>query len=490
MWRRRRAFVRQVLAALDTLVTVGAFVAAVYLRAYLATVGDQTGAFAQWATGVLESAGGVPPPIQVRDYLWMMVGLVPIWAVALHFTGASDFRSSLREAARRYFRAVLVGLGLFLLLAFLIKLEFLARTFVLMFAALQLFGLVLGRYLLAVAVRWWRRRKTDAHRVVIVGTTDEAVSFARNVKRRAPMSVKILGFIGIPGEEAPDDEAKPRLGKLEGLEELLDRLPVDEVVFATRGTQSSAFAAALQACDDRGVDVVLTLPPQFPNQAKMEIANVSGFDLPMIGLRRTPTGELRLAAKRMIDIVGGLIGLLIAAPVMIATAIAIKVDSKGPVLFQQTRSGRNGRRFTMYKFRSMVVDAEEKKKALMHLNEMGGPVFKIKRDPRITKIGALIRKTSVDELPQLFNIVKGDMSLVGPRPPLPSEVEDYEAWQRRRLSVKPGLTGLWQVSGRNQVDFDEWMQMDLEYIDNWSLWLDIKIIFKTVPAVLFHKGAS
>jgi exopolysaccharide biosynthesis polyprenyl glycosylphosphotransferase len=385
---------------------------------------------------------------------------------------------------------VLVGLGLFLLLAFLIKLEFLARTFVLMFAALQLAGLILGRFLLLVSVRWWRRRQTDAHRVVIVGTTAEAVSFALNVKRKAPMSVKILGFIGIPGEEESDAAAKPRLGKLEGLEELLDRLPVDEVVFATRGTQSAAFTSALQACDDRGVDVVLTLPPQFPNQAKMEIANVSGFDLPMIGLRRTPTGELRLALKRLLDIFGGLVGLVLAGPVMIGTAIAIKLDSKGPVFFKQVRAGRNGRRFTMYKFRSMVVDAEEKKKALMHLNEMGGPVFKIKRDPRITKIGALIRKTSVDELPQLFNIVKGDMSLVGPRPPLPSEVEDYEAWQRRRLSVKPGLTGLWQVSGRNQIDFDEWMQMDLEYIDNWSLWLDIKIIFKTVPAVLFHKGAS
>jgi lipopolysaccharide/colanic/teichoic acid biosynthesis glycosyltransferase len=174
---------------------------------------------------------------------------------------------------------------------------------------------------------------------------------------------------------------------------------------------------------------------------------------------------------------------------MIGTAIAIKLDSKGPVFFKQVRAGRNGRRFTMYKFRSMVVDAEEKKKALMHLNEMGGPVFKIKRDPRITKIGALIRKTSVDELPQLFNIVKGDMSLVGPRPPLPSEVEDYEAWQRRRLSVKPGLTGLWQVSGRNQIDFDEWMQMDLEYIDNWSLWLDIKIIVMTLFRGLIHKNA-
>jgi exopolysaccharide biosynthesis polyprenyl glycosylphosphotransferase len=222
----------------------------------------------------------------------------------------------------------------------------------------------------------------------------------------------------------------------------------------------------------------------------MQIANVSGFDYPLLNLRRTPTSEARLAVKRLLDFTGGMIGLILASPVMLAAAIAIKLDSKGPVIFKQVRAGRNGRKFTMYKFRSMVADAEELKARIAHLNEMGGPVFKIKKDPRITKIGAFIRKTSIDELPQLFNIIAGDMSIVGPRPALPSEVAQYAPWQRRRLSVKPGLTGLWQVSGRNQVDFDEWMQLDLEYIDSWSLWLDIKIILKTVPVVLLRKGAS
>ena len=199
---------------------------------------------------------------------------------------------------------------------------------------------------------------------------------------------------------------------------------------------------------------------------------------------------MSLALKRVMDIAGGLVGIILFGPLMLATAIAIRFESRGPIMFRQTRAGRNGRKFTMLKFRSMVVDAEEKKAALMHLNEMGGPVFKIKHDPRITRVGRFIRKTSIDELPQFFNIFMGDMSLVGPRPPLPAEVEQYEPWQRRRLSVKPGLTGAWQVSGRNQIDFEEWMQLDLDYIDNWSLWLDIKIIFKTVPTVLFHKGAS
>jgi exopolysaccharide biosynthesis polyprenyl glycosylphosphotransferase len=190
------------------------------------------------------------------------------------------------------------------------------------------------------------------------------------------------------------------------------------------------------------------------------------------------------------DILGAGFVLLCAAPVMIAVAIIIKATSRGPVFFQQVRSGRNGRRFTMLKFRSMVLDAEQRQAQLMHLNEMSGPVFKIRNDPRVTKIGGFIRKTSIDELPQLLNILWGDMSLVGPRPPLPSEVEQYKPWQRRRLSVKPGLTGLWQVSGRNNVDFDEWMALDLRYIDNWSLWLDTKILLRTLPAVLFRAGAS
>jgi lipopolysaccharide/colanic/teichoic acid biosynthesis glycosyltransferase len=175
---------------------------------------------------------------------------------------------------------------------------------------------------------------------------------------------------------------------------------------------------------------------------------------------------------------------------MLVAAIAIRLESSGPVLFKQVRAGRNGRKFVMYKFRSMCTDAEKRLAELMHLNEMDGPVFKITHDPRITKVGRFIRKTSIDELPQLFNVLFGDMSLVGPRPPLPAEVAQYEGWQRRRLSVRPGITGMWQVSGRNAVDFARWMELDLEYIDRWSLWLDLQILFRTVPAVLMRSGAS
>jgi lipopolysaccharide/colanic/teichoic acid biosynthesis glycosyltransferase len=171
--------------------------------------------------------------------------------------------------------------------------------------------------------------------------------------------------------------------------------------------------------------------------------------------------------------------------------LAIKLTSGGNVLFRQTRCGLNGRFFTLYKFRTMVEDAEERRAGLLHLNEMkGGPVFKLKSDPRVTWFGRFLRRYSLDELPQLWNVLRGDMSLVGPRPPIPEEVAQYQRWQRRRLAMKPGLTCLWQVSGRNELDFDRWMQLDLEYIDSWSPWLDFKILLRTIPAVLSGKGAS
>ena len=489
MWRRRTAFVRQVLVVIDTIVSAGAFLAALYLRDRLSTLDADAGPVQRFLLSLLSRDGLPPPALDLGDHHIIMASLVPLWAISLYYCGCADFRVSHRRAAFRYAKAVLLGVGMFILLAFLFKLEFIARSFVLSFASLQFVGLVLGRIAVLELGGLMRRRRGDAHRVLIVGSGDRAVEFASTLKTASPIKIEIIGFVSVAGE-AGHPAARPHLGYVGSLDALLDREAVDEVVFAVPGKQPDLFRDALAACDDRGVDVLLTLPPQVPSKANLEIANLSGTNMPMLGMRRTPTDEVQLAAKRLLDIFGGLVGIILTGPLMLATTIAIKLDSKGPVLFKQTRAGRNGRKFTMYKFRSMIVDAEEKKAALMHLNEMGGPVFKIKHDPRITRVGRFIRKTSIDELPQFFNIVMGDMSLVGPRPPLPSEVEEYEAWQRRRLSVKPGLTGAWQVSGRNQVDFDTWMQLDLEYIDNWSIWLDLKIIFKTIPVVLFHKGAS
>ncbi len=196
-----------------------------------------------------------------------------------------------------------------------------------------------------------------------------------------------------------------------------------------------------------------------------------------------------LFLKRFFDLVFSIIAIIVLSPVSLLTAIAIKLDSRGPVIYSQPRAGKNGKSFKMYKFRSMCVDADEKLKDLLDLNEKDGPVFKISNDPRVTKIGHILRKTSIDELPQLINIIKGEMSIVGPRPPLLNEVEKYTAYQMQRLNVTPGLTCYWQISGRSNISFDEWVGLDLKYIKESSIWTDFKTILKTVPAVLFGRGA-
>jgi exopolysaccharide biosynthesis polyprenyl glycosylphosphotransferase len=205
-------------------------------------------------------------------------------------------------------------------------------------------------------------------------------------------------------------------------------------------------------------------------------------------LSSTPRKGFELFVKAVIDRGVAIVGLILLAPFFALLALLIKLESRGPVFFQQQRSGLNGRVFTLYKFRSMVCDAEARKAELEQSNEMDGPVFKMAKDPRITRIGAFLRRTSLDELPQLINVARGEMSLVGPRPPLPQEVQAYEPWQRRRLSMKPGLTCIWQVSGRNNINFEQWMKMDLEYIDRWSLWFDFQLLLKTLPAVFMGTG--
>jgi exopolysaccharide biosynthesis polyprenyl glycosylphosphotransferase len=203
-----------------------------------------------------------------------------------------------------------------------------------------------------------------------------------------------------------------------------------------------------------------------------------------------PTATLALFVKRTLDVVVALAGLVLSLPLWLAAALAIRLTSRGRVLYRQVRCGLHGRRFVLLKFRTMVADAEKMQGDVAHLNVMDGPVFKAPGDPRVTPMGRLLRRSSLDELPQLLNVLRGDMSLVGPRPPLPDEVERYLPWQRRRLAMKPGITCLWQISGRSHLDFATWMELDLAYIDNWSLWLDLKILLLTVPAVFSGRGAA
>jgi exopolysaccharide biosynthesis polyprenyl glycosylphosphotransferase len=279
----------------------------------------------------------------------------------------------------------------------------------------------------------------------------------------------------------------PCLGTITNMEAVLGAEVIDEVIFVIEKGKLAEYEDALLVAERHGVRAHVSLDI-FPHVlARPVLEELDG--IPLLSFTTTPSNPAELAAKRTIDLVLALVLFVVTLPLQILAALAILLLSGSPVFFRQVRCGLNGRHFTLLKFRTMESGAEDRLAEISHLNEMTGPVFKARRDPRLTAAGKLLRRLSIDELPQLWNVIVGDMSLVGPRPPLPDEVSRYEPWQRRRLSMKPGLTCLWQVSGRSELDFDRWMALDLKYIDTWSPLLDLKILLKTVPAVLSGRGA-
>lgn len=279
----------------------------------------------------------------------------------------------------------------------------------------------------------------------------------------------------------------PLLGELNDLPSYISQHPVDRIVFTLPNDgRIDKLAATLQLCRDMGIEIVFL--PQLAILPGAQIRVEYFFGMPVVQYTNTPQQVGALLLKQAMDVIFALTALVLLLPVFAVIAVCIKLDSPGPVFFSQMRSGLQGRPFRCLKFRTMHVNAEQRLAELRHLNEMSGPVFKMKNDPRVTRIGRFLRKYSLDELPQFINVLMGDMSLVGPRPPLPAEVAQYEPWQRRRLAVKPGLTCIWQVSGRNNLDFDRWVKLDLEYIDQWSLALDCKLPMQTVLAVVRGTG--
>lgn len=324
--------------------------------------------------------------------------------------------------------------------------------------------------------------------VLIVGTNERAYEFAEMIKKNRESGYRIIGFV--------DDRLhipKPGirlLGHLADLPHMMRELVIDEIVITLPvKSQYENIQRIIEAAEEQGV-TIRCLPNLFNTKVSvLSTATLGGF--PVLEMTARPQEDLRFMAKRTLDVFGGTILLTLTFPVLIVAAIAIKLTSPGPILFVQPRIGYNKRIFNLYKFRTMVVNAEQMQTELEVANEMDGPVFKIQNDPRITRIGRWLRKTSIDELPQLYNVIRGDMSLVGPRP-LP--VRDYRGfqkdWQRRRFSIRPGLTCLWQVCGRNDINFEDWMKLDMQYIDNWSLSGDMKILLQTIPVVLNGRGAS
>ncbi|MCP4035875.1 MAG: sugar transferase [bacterium] len=355
-------------------------------------------------------------------------------------------------------------------------------------ALLQLAALSLLRVLVFRCSRWIRASDRYDRNVVIVGSGPRAAYVKEVIENNPVWGFHIIGFVdndSPPGGASVPAEQIFKISDMNGL--IVDQV-IDEVIVACPRSMLANIIEAVDSCSAAGVPITLLsdlfgdfLPP--PQTTRFGA-------LPALSFAPVHHNGIKLAIKRGFDIVGASASLLVAGPAIAVSAVLIKLTSPGPIFFRQVRCGLNGRHFVMYKLRTMAVDAESRRFELNELNEMDGPVFKIAKDPRITRIGGFLRRYSIDELPQFWNVLVGDMSIVGPRPPVPVEVAEYQTFERRRLSMRPGITCLWQVSGRNAIGFDGWVRLDLEYIDTWSLSNDVSILLRTLPAVMSGDGAS
>jgi len=480
MLRQKARFIARTVYLVDLALTSVAFFAAFFLRDLVFPLLDPQ----HFPTGLF--------PLQ--DYLKIYPLVLIIWSVLL-FTYHSYHSHRTIPVTREMlttFRVVAVGNVTLATIAYLAPLRQLSRSWFILFALLSALLLAIEKVVLRIVARYVRSKGLNYRTVLIVGTGRRATEIARMIDQHKYWGYKILGFVS-DGHHLSNGWTRYRIfGTVPDLKRILEggqtSEPIDEIVFAVTRKKLDEMKQIFLLCEELGVRTRVAMNFFQNRVARIEIEELEG--VPFLTFTTTPSNETQLALKRLLDIAVSMTTLFIAAPIILLVSIAIRLSSPGSVFFKQKRIGLNGRMFTLYKFRTMINDAHARRSEVEHLNEMTGPVFKSRSDPRVTSVGRILRKFSLDELPQLWNVFKGDMSLVGPRPPIPEEVAEYHRWHRRRLSMKPGLTCLWQVSGRNNVDFDRWMQMDLQYIDNWSPSLDLKILLRTIPAVLLGKGAS
>lgn len=376
------------------------------------------------------------------------------------------------------------------LLVYALRLET-SRIFLFTFVFLSWFLLVCFRLTARKLIPVVRRKFGVLRYVLIVGLGDRALRLAENLETFHDQGLRILGFLACPEDQPAPSTIfvghRYTVFPLDALPEMLRKHVIDEVHFAVESDRLPSLEDVLLSCDDEGVTsrIAVDFFPHVNSQMALERIGAT----PLLKFAAAPDDEVLLLVKRVIDLVLAVVATILLSPVLALVALLVKLTSPGPVIFKQTRCGLNGRMFTFYKFRSMVQNAEARMHEVAHLNARD-VATKIKNDPRLTPVGGLLRRFSLDELPQLFNVIRGDMAIVGPRPAIPGEVAQYKRWQRRRLRMRPGLTCLWAVNGRDAVDFETWMRMDMSYIDNWSLTLDARIILQTIPHVLSGKGAS
>jgi exopolysaccharide biosynthesis polyprenyl glycosylphosphotransferase len=414
--------------------------------------------------------------------IWLLIGL---WLNVYDKLDAGDPRVILRDS----FQQCAYGAICVVLFEFALRLD-LSRPFLFLFVAYAWTFLFLFRLFSGRLVGVIRREFGGPHYVMVAGTGERARKLGEALERSAPYGIRLTGFLAPEPGEAPAEirlAAAYQVYPIAELPRLLRSHVIDEIIFSVGSESLADLEDVFLLCDEEGVRTRVAVD-FFPHVNSEMYLERLGFT-PLLTFSAAPHDEIRLLVKRSIDVVIAAAGLVVLLPLMGLVALLVRLTSPGPAIFRQVRCGLNGRRFLFYKFRSMVAGAEQMKAEVMHLS-VRQTAMKIPEDPRLTPLGRYLRKFSIDEWPQLWNVLRGDMSLVGPRPAIPDEVEQYQAWQRRRLRMRPGLTCLWALAGRDNLDFESWMRMDMQYIDNWSLALDWKILLRTIPRVLTGHGAN
>ncbi len=426
------------------------------------------------------------PHLSLIVFVWL-----PLAYFMLHFGAYQGLRvRSISGYVWIVFKALGASVAILLTFLFLLDIEYISRTTLIAFGVLTFLALVTVR---AGLVWWYFRRSVEKGenflKVLVIGTGERAERLTETLRSHSEWGIDLIGYLD-------PDQARvggnvlgaPVLGTVDEIESILASQVVDEVILAVPRSLMGDMDKIVSACDEQGVKFRWMADVFDLNVARTRLVDLGG--LPILTFEPVAQNETDLLIKRLFDMSITLLCFPVLIPLFAMIAVAIKLDSPGPVFFFQDRVGLRKRVFPMWKFRSMYVDAEERLKEIEHLNEADGPIFKIANDPRVTRVGSFLRKTSLDEIPQLLNVIRGHMSLVGPRPMSLRDVGLFDrAIQRKRFSVRPGLTCIWQVSGRSNLPFEKWLELDLEYIDNWSLWLDLKILFRTIPVVLKGSGA-
>ena len=478
MFRYHSVLYGRILFAADLLSGLAALIAAYLLRSLVKFLPLE---LAQHFNPVL---------LPLLQYLYFFLVCLPIWSALLLVT--QQYSDVLRWPFRRQVGRVaqflmLVGMCM-AFLTYTLKLEVSRPIF---FAFLLLTGILLSlnRAALDGILRSRNISEHNQIHILVVGAEEKARGLITSLEALRHWGFNVVGFLSDRDGDESTSARVHRLGSPQQLRILVSEgLVVDEIIFADSGIADlKGFQEIIAVCQELGIRTRVAADFFPPNSGRVSLEYLDG--IPFITLLTVPEHSFDVVLKRIVDFLVAAGCLILWSPLLLLIGMAVKLTSRGPVFYRQTRCGLFGRRFTLVKFRTMIDGAEDKLWEIRHLNEMSGPVFKMRNDPRVTPLGKYLRKFSLDEIPQFWNVIKGEMSVVGPRAPLSEEVEFYSFRQRRRLSVKPGITCLWQVSGRSEIDFQRWMDLDLQYIDNWSLWLDLSIMLKTIPAVFSGRGA-